>query len=336
MQQIDCLLAVLVALLGVQVYQISYIQRLKEECRCDYDDDDVYDEGLGGGGSRSGAPYGISGSAGGRGKNTAGAGSTSRSRQLQAPEDEALLQELEQLTKDQPVSPPPTSTVTQATTVNVNLLAEQPPPPQPPLSSSVSNTSPGGGIIGSSSTANGGGAGGQLTLKQYLQRNLPHGLGIFLGVGTSTLPMELLRDWSTSPGLYLVDPYIHIWAGYDDPANLSDKDHQRIFERHQIDLKPYENRFSFVRDFSHSFVVTYKGTPGSPPTSLLYIDNTQTASAIVRDLNDWWDLVAPGGIAAGPQYNQKPEVAKGVQEFAAKLSIPVQLFADQQTWYLVK
>ena len=29
---------------------------------------------------------------------------------------------------------------------------------------------------------------------------------------------------------YLVDPFIHQWRGYDDPANLQDNDHQLIFE----------------------------------------------------------------------------------------------------------
>lgn len=29
---------------------------------------------------------------------------------------------------------------------------------------------------------------------------------------------------------YLVDPFIHQWRGYDDPANLQDNEHQMVFE----------------------------------------------------------------------------------------------------------
>eukprot|EP00392_Amoebophrya_sp_AT5.2_P008785 g8813.t1 len=166
----------------------------------------------------------------------------------------------------------------------------------------------------------------QITLRQQ-----------FAGAQPSEQAENLLQELESlaTGSLYLVDPYIHIWAGYDDASNLPDGDHQIVFERHQQELKPFEHRFSFVRDFSHSFLVTYKGTPGSPPISL-YVDNTQTHKAIVRDLDDWWGLMAPGGIAAGPQYNEKIEVKAGVNEFAAKMGLQVQLFADQQTWYLVK
>jgi len=32
------------------------------------------------------------------------------------------------------------------------------------------------------------------------------------------------------PCRYLVDPFIHQWRGYDDPANLQDNEHQMVFE----------------------------------------------------------------------------------------------------------
>ena len=38
------------------------------------------------------------------------------------------------------------------------------------------------------------------------------------------------RAWKFCPCRYLVDPFIHQWRGYDDPANLQDNEHQMVFE----------------------------------------------------------------------------------------------------------
>merc|ERR550537_1306843 len=57
---------------------------------------------------------------------------------------------------------------------------------------------------------------------QLMMQVAPNGLGIVLGVGRGDFALRLLRDWRTSPGLYLCDPYIHIWKGYDDPNHSYD------------------------------------------------------------------------------------------------------------------
>ena len=45
--------------------------------------------------------------------------------------------------------------------------------------------------------------------------------------------MDLMcrSSWSAfCDARYLVDPFIHQWRGYDDPANLQDNEHQMVFE----------------------------------------------------------------------------------------------------------
>lgn len=167
----------------------------------------------------------------------------------------------------------------------------------------------------------------------FLNQVHPQGIGIILGVGRSTFAMELLQQWRTSPGLYLCDPFIHIWKGYNDPANVNDKEHQMIFEDLRNKLAMYEGRYSLVRDFSSSFVVTFKGTPGSPPVSLVWVDNNPDSKAVHRDISDWFPTLAPNGIIAGPRYGTD-SVKAAVHSFASQNGLKVGMFSDGETWYL--
>lgn len=179
----------------------------------------------------------------------------------------------------------------------------------------------------------------QMSVSQYVANNHPYGIGIILGVGRGNLALQLLQTWQTSPGLYLCDPYIHIWRGYDSPDNLSDKDHQMVFENLRNQLQPYQNRYSIVRDFSNAFAITYKQTPGSPPTSLVWVDTMPTYVSITRDLTDWYTTLAPNGVIAGPSYETN-EVRKAVHDFARSVGKQVQLFgADMDptgVWFIMK
>merc|ERR1712216_770978 len=160
-----------------------------------------------------------------------------------------------------------------------------------------------------------------------------YGLGIILGVGPrGSFALELLNEWRSSPGLYLCDPFIHIWKGYDEPENLSDKDHQLLFEDLRNRLAMFEGKYSLVRDFSSSFAVTYKGTPGSPPPSMVFIDTNPEYNAIKRDIADWWPTVAQSGILAGANYH-RPDVKRAVHEFAQQQQAQVQLFLEPNTWF---
>jgi len=157
-----------------------------------------------------------------------------------------------------------------------------------------------------------------------------------LGVGKNPFSVELLQQWTTSPGLYLVDPFIHIWKGYDEPDwNLSDKDHQMVFEDLRTKLQPYQNKYSLVRDFSTSFAVTYKQTPGSPPTSLVFLDANPSYDSVKRDIEDWWPTLTSGGILAGSLYD-RPSVRKAVHEHARLHNLKVGLFLEPNTWFVLK
>jgi hypothetical protein len=178
---------------------------------------------------------------------------------------------------------------------------------------------------------------------RFLESVQPRGLGVVLGVGRGEFALRLLSDWASAQGLYLVDPFIHIWRGYDDPSNLSDRDHQVIFEELRNRLAPFEGRHVLVRDFSHSFAEVYQrggNTPGLP--SFVYIDANHAEAAVSRDLELWWPLLASGGILAGSTYTDDAEgrirVKTAVDRFTARHGAKVYLTHDDvpPSWFIFK
>ncbi len=84
----------------------------------------------------------------------------------------------------------------------------------------------------------------QMSLKRFIIQTHPRGIGVILGVGRNPLCLELLAEWNTSPGLYIVDPFVHIWKGYDDAAsNVDDIEHQRIFEDLRNKIHHFQPRY---------------------------------------------------------------------------------------------
>lgn len=182
-------------------------------------------------------------------------------------------------------------------------------------------------------------------LGQLMMQVAPRGVGVVLGVGRGDMALRLLRDWQTSPGLYLCDPYIHIWKGYDDPENLSDKEHQFVYEtlRNTLADQGFDGRHMLVRDFSYSFAATYKADMGTqqPPPSLVFLDGNHAYEAVAKDLEEWWTLLPTGGVMAGSTYLSDPGrkigVRPAVEEFMQARG--AQILTTQEpvpTWMVIK
>ncbi|OLP90892.1 hypothetical protein AK812_SmicGene27470 [Symbiodinium microadriaticum] len=177
-------------------------------------------------------------------------------------------------------------------------------------------------------------------LGQVLQAQMPRGLGVVLGVGRGEFAVRLLRDWTSSHGLYLVDPFIHQWRGYDDPANLQDNDHQLIFEDLRNRLEPFEGRYVLVRDFSHSFAEVYKRGDQTPAVAtFIYVDANHAEEA-AGGLNPVEKKYF--AIESGSTYMDDPgrhiQVRSAVDKFAARQQLQVITTTDDMpaSWFIVK
>ena len=158
---------------------------------------------------------------------------------------------------------------------------------------------------------------------------------MILGVGTGERAIEILETWRGSI-LYLVDPYIHIWKGYDSVENVDDREHQMRFERlrnYFENNKRFQGRYSFAREFSFSFARIWKEKGWMPHHSFLYVDNNPIDSAVELDLKEWWPLLEPGAMITGSHYQQ---VQRAVNEFADKHRMQVFVAPVDQTWLMMK
>ena len=180
------------------------------------------------------------------------------------------------------------------------------------------------------------------TLITYVSTRLDNKFGVVLGVGHGEFTKRLLQSWQRSY-LYLVDPYIHIWRGYDDASNVDDKAHQLIFERLRSEIHSLSGRFTFVRDFSTEFAKTYAAAANQPPASFVWIDANPSYKAVSADLTSWYSLVESGGIIAGSSYvnGKKIEVKRAVDDFVAGNGLNLHVLTNDMkggdpVWAMVK
>lgn len=177
---------------------------------------------------------------------------------------------------------------------------------------------------------------------RFLQSIQPRGIGVVLGVGRGEFALRLLQDWTSSSGIYLCDPFIHIWQGYDDPANLDDKEFQYLFENLRNQLAPFDGRYVLLRDFSFSFAETYGKDQSTPPPTFIYVDANHAEEAVARDLALWWPLLASGGVLGGSTYLDRPEAKIGVKtavdKFVAQHRLQVYLthWDSVPSWFVMK
>eukprot|EP00392_Amoebophrya_sp_AT5.2_P000684 g685.t1 len=178
--------------------------------------------------------------------------------------------------------------------------------------------------------------------------NAGPGIGIVLGLGPdANWARQFLHLW-TNGVLYLCDPFIHIFRGYNDPEfNVDDKAHQINFENIRVTLMQdpgIQGRYSMVREFSFSFYRLWlKQDPrydfGSIPPRFVFVDNNPGKEAVLRDMEDWWELLLPGGVMSGARPDH-PGVVAAVEEFARRkglsepMAIPDRMLGPG--WFLIK
>ena len=175
-------------------------------------------------------------------------------------------------------------------------------------------------------------------LWKYVARTHNNQIGVILGVGPGDNLIPLLHEWKAT-FLYLVDPYIHIWRGYDRPSNIDDKNHQLIFEglRQRLSYE-FEGKFMFIRDFSIEFASTYKNAKGAPSPGFVLVDANPSYRTVKDDIEAWFPLLAAGGLMAGTLYHNEGksiEVRRAVDEFARSRNVKVHVF-DDSMWAIQK
>ncbi len=160
-----------------------------------------------------------------------------------------------------------------------------------------------------------------------LERLGLRGVGAEVGVRGGAHADVILGNWSGH--LLMVDPWRQL-PDYPDPANVTDEDQERRYQRARAIADKHQPRGHLLRMLSCEAAALLR--PAS--LVLVYLDAQHTRPGIVDDLEAWYLLLKRGGIFAGHDYfdgsfdmkNKRPS-DDPLGEFPCHVKTAVDLFA---------
>lgn len=127
--------------------------------------------------------------------------------------------------------------------------------------------------------------------------------------------------------LYLIDPYIE-W--FDKTSIIYSQDEITKAEKkaHEL-LKDYEDKVEWVRQFSSI------AKNMIPDCDLVYIDGDHEYDFVLRDMENYYEKLKPGGLLCGDDYrSNKPGVVKAVDEWGK--TNDKQITTRRSDWWVAK
>ncbi|PNW76691.1 hypothetical protein CHLRE_11g467900v5 [Chlamydomonas reinhardtii] len=126
--------------------------------------------------------------------------------------------------------------------------------------------------------------------------------GVELGVQRAHFAAHTLNTWPSCTRYYLVD----IWRqqpNYEDFANVADNEQERIFQEATNNARPFANKVVFVRNYTNEAAKIITET-----VDFVYVDARHDYCGTLEDIQLFWDKIRSGGIMAGHDYLDAPQV----------------------------
>lgn len=166
--------------------------------------------------------------------------------------------------------------------------------------------------------------------------NLTH-LGAEVGVAYGHNAKFILSKWK-GYGLFLIDPYdISVCGTYIDPTSKVDFNECLTYCRKE--LQAFDFRIIHIRDTSNNAYDILKGIQ----LDFVYVDGNHHNPQVSIDLENYWNLVKPGGLLCGHDYYDtdtevyKCEVKSSVDKFLATHPHKDFFITPQcSSWYILK
>uniref|UniRef100_A0A383WBA9 O-methyltransferase domain-containing protein n=1 Tax=Tetradesmus obliquus TaxID=3088 RepID=A0A383WBA9_TETOB len=127
-------------------------------------------------------------------------------------------------------------------------------------------------------------------------------VGAELGVQRGHFAAETLQRWPKCRRYYLVD----IWApqdNYKDYANVDQAEQDKILAEARQVLTPWQHKLAWLRMTTNQAVRHVR-----EPLDYVYVDARHDYCGTLEDIQAWWPLIRPGGIMAGHDYENAPDV----------------------------
>jgi hypothetical protein len=165
------------------------------------------------------------------------------------------------------------------------------------------------------------------------------GQGVEVGVERGDFSELILRRWKGNR-LISVDPWKSAPADeYKDVSNVSQEEHDLLYEQARRRLAPFGDRSVIWRTTSAE--AAERVTPGS--LDFVYLDARHDYESVKSDLEFWYDKIRPGGFLGGHDYldGQRPQgvfgVKSAVDDFFGERGLEVkETYADRpwSSWFV--
>lgn len=166
-------------------------------------------------------------------------------------------------------------------------------------------------------------------MMKYLINNYSYPLvGVEIGTWRGENAFHTLMNNPKIKKLYLVDPYVVYFDGWDEsPSDVEMVDNEKIARKR---LKPFQSKTVFVKEPSENAV---KDIPDG--VDFVYIDGNHSYEYVKRDIEVYYPIVKEGGVIGGHDYNPVfPGVSIAVNAFVAEHGLV--LHGLNIDWWVVK
>lgn len=157
--------------------------------------------------------------------------------------------------------------------------------------------------------------------------NIDNPIGIGIGTEAGFSSEYLLRS---IPNLHLfgIDPYIE-YVDWDNVKRESAIDKELFFHKMQA--------FMNEKKYTHLLMTSDEGAKNFKDESVdfIFIDGLHTYDQVLKDCQNYYSKLKPGGLFCGHDYNALEAVRNAVDDFAKSINKEIQI-AEKDLWYFVK
>eukprot|EP01006_Ploeotia_vitrea_P065833 TRINITY_DN93889_c0_g1_i1.p1 TRINITY_DN93889_c0_g1~~TRINITY_DN93889_c0_g1_i1.p1 ORF type:complete len:346 (-),score=36.62 TRINITY_DN93889_c0_g1_i1:338-1375(-) len=129
--------------------------------------------------------------------------------------------------------------------------------------------------------------------------------GIEIGVSRGQFAQQMLKRWTNFKKYYLIDAWKNQGDTYVDDSNKSDREMQEILTLTRARMNKYgPEKIQFIQKFSNEAVTQFEDNS----IDFIYIDARHDYAGVYQDCTLYWPKLKVGGIMAGHDYIDQPEV----------------------------
>lgn len=148
-------------------------------------------------------------------------------------------------------------------------------------------------------------------LGDYLQINNYNGCGVEIGVQSGYFSEQIFLRWKNCKKIYMVDAWEHQNNNiYFDAANFENNVQNNIYNECKNKFLKYDStKYEIIKSYSKEASQLFEDSF----FDFIYIDANHSFESTLEDISHWYSKLKIGGIIAGHDYFDDPNIKFGVK-----------------------